>query len=359
MTKKLLVYTDWRVFFSKKYWTSIDIPMRITNDINEFLNSNEDYKVVITSNHTLFPENAVNRSHEVYINYLKEIALKCDLVFANEYELHSETLFLHTSGVNVYWAIPGLINSDYETNIIFNGSRFNSLNSLYDQLPDKLANLNPYTPKEKLFDALLGLEKPHRTFVYDSLHNNNLEELSIISYAGKTKVWIDEPDVITNQDKNTVQNSYDGVSYGHLHDVPWSHIVPISLYNKTAYSIIAETNYFNEFSFYTEKTGKVFLGKRLFVPFCGYRFLSNLRKVGFKTFDGIIDESFDEIQDDNTRWNAAFDQILKLSKMNQQEVLDLAKPILEHNYNHFVQTNWFESTVSQIVNKVKDLTLTS
>lgn len=356
MAKKLIVYTDWRVFYSKKYWLSIDIPIRITNNIDEFLNAEEDYKVVITSNHSLYPADAPNRSHEVYINYLKEIASKCDLVFANEYELHSETLILHTSGSNVFWAIPGLINSDYESNVIFNGSRFNSLNSLYEQVPDKLDNLRPYEPKEKLFDALLGLKKPHRTFVYDALRNSNLKELSVISYAGETGSWIDEPDVVTHQNNNTVQNSYDGVSYGHLNDVPWSHIVPVSLYNKTAYSIIAETNYFNEFSFYTEKTGKAFLGRRLFIPFCGYRFLANLRKVGFQTFDGIIDESFDEIQDDETRWAAAFDQIVALSKMDQQTVLNKARPILDHNYNHFTQTNWFEQTVNQIVHKIVQLT---
>ena len=44
--------------------------------------------------------------------------------------------------------------------------------------------------------------------------------------------------------------------------------------------------------------------------------------------------------DDIKRWQKAFDQVKYLCSQPQQEILQRIKPILEHNYNLFVNKDW-------------------
>ena len=99
-----------------------------------------------------------------------------------------------------------------------------------------------------------------------------------------------------------------------------SRVIPISVFNQTAYSIVAETDFDNTLSMFTEKIAKPMIARRLFVVFSGYQYLHNLRKQGYRTFDGIIDEGYDQIRDDQTRLNAAFEQVLWLCEQDQQQI---------------------------------------
>ena len=112
------------------------------------------------------------------------------------------------------------------------------------------------------------------------------------------------------------------------------------MFNETAYSIVAETDHDNTLSFFSEKTAKPIIAHRLFVVFSGYKFLHNLRSFGFRTFDCVIDESYDLIIDDNRRYAAAFEQVKKLCTMDQQEVYDLIRPVTEHNYELMMSRDW-------------------
>lgn len=349
----LLVYSDWRVFVNGSvYLNSLGIPYTVTKNLEEYLNTPAKFKVAITAR--VFDQVIDNDEWTDFAPFLKNISQSSDLVFLNDHEVHQYADVYPQIGDNVYWLVPAKLNNYFDKNIIFNGGWFRIVSNLYQQLPHRIDQLNPYQPKEKLFDALLGLEKPHRTFIYESIKKNNLEDVSIVSYSGKTGEWLDEPGVIRTAD---LKYSNDMVVYDGI-ETAWSQIIPISVYNQTAYSLIAETEFHNSYSFFTEKTAKPMLSRRLFVPFCGYRFLANLKAVGFKTFDTIIDESFDQIEDHEERWSRAFDQVIKLASMDQQEVLDRARPILEHNYQHCTEINWFENSVYGLLGKVRELTST-
>jgi len=297
----LLIYSDWRVFNQNSYFLeSLSSPYIVTNNLNDYLSATTDYKVAITSQR--FQKVFGQTINEEFIALCNQISRASDLVFIHDPEVHNECQLYPQCGSNVYWAVP---------------------------------------------------EKPHRTFVYDSVINNKLNDQFVLSYYGKTNQWIDTVDTNTIVDKRFTsfnRTMYEGIETG------FSQIIPIDIYNQTAYSIIAETNYDNSFSFFTEKTAKPIISRRLFVPFSGQYFLNNLKKVGFKTFDIVIDESFDQIENYNERWKMAFEQVIKLTKMNQREVLDSIQPILEHNYNLLVNTNWFNQEVNEILNKIKQLT---
>ena len=88
--------------------------------------------------------------------------------------------------------------------------------------------------------------------------------------------------------------------------------------------------------------------KRLFIVFSGYKFLHNLKTLGFKTFDGVIDESYDLIRDDTKRYSAAFEQVRYLCNQNQQVIYNQIQDVLEHNYDLMMNTDWTTFACKQI-----------
>jgi hypothetical protein len=60
-------------------------------------------------------------------------------------------------------------------------------------------------------------------------------------------------------------------------------------------------------------------------------YLANLRKLGFKTFGDVIDESYDTETDALVRWQQAWDQVKWLSEQPQEQILERIRPTVEHN----------------------------
>lgn len=219
----------------------------------------------------------------------------------------------------------------------------------YKKHPEVLSKLRPYAIKEKTFDILLGRCKPHRTAVYNFINENSLNDQVIMTYLKgndtlslkeqDTNGWIWEDDglVLPNHNFNWTVTP---VQY-HGYNMSLSQIVPISIYNQTAYSIVAETNNDNNYSFFTEKIVKPILARRLFIAAGGQYYLRNLRSLGFKTFDGIIDESYDTVADPAQRATLINEQIAYLISQDQQTVLAKAKPIVDHNYRVILGTDWY------------------
>ena len=99
-----------------------------------------------------------------------------------------------------------------------------------------------------------------------------------------------------------------------------------------------ETVYFGRRTHITEKTFKAIALEMPFVLAAPAGSLEYLRGYGFKTFAGILDESYDSEMDDVRRIERVT-QLLKeldnLSVHEQQQIHRACLPIVEHNYNHF------------------------
>ena len=216
-----------------------------------------------------------------------------------------------------------------------------------EQRPNVLNKLRPYDKKPLYFDALLGRHKPHRSLIWNYI-NQNLPKLGVATYVANTycdfnredsKKWIWEHDglVVDQLPKFTIDKViYNGCS------ISLSHIVPISVYNQTAYSVVAETNLDDDYVFFTEKTVKPLLARRLFL-ISGNRYsLKTLKELGFKTFDTIIDETYDTVADYQQRTTMMLHQLKWLCEQDQETILAQAKPIVDHNYIHLTTTDWYE-----------------
>jgi len=87
----------------------------------------------------------------------------------------------------------------------------------------------------------------------------------------------------------------------------------------------------------SEKAGRAFYAKRMFVHFGTVDYLAGLKKLGFETFGNIIDESYDTVQDDIQRWHRAFDQVEFLSQQDHVAIAHRSKPIVDHNHNRLLE----------------------
>ena len=102
--------------------------------------------------------------------------------------------------------------------------------------------------------------------------------------------------------------------------------------------VVTETVFYYDKLHLTEKIFKPIVSKQPFMLLAAPGNLSYLRSYGFKTFDGIIDESYDTIQDPDQRTEAVVDQLAwycNLSDTEKQDIIYALEPIIEHNFRHF------------------------
>ena len=82
------------------------------------------------------------------------------------------------------------------------------------------------------------------------------------------------------------------------------------------------------------------------MAFAGQGFLQLLRDTGFQTFDGIIDESYDNIDTDIDRYVAAMDQVKLICNQPSENILKQIEDIVEHNYHLMINTNWHTALIN-------------
>jgi hypothetical protein len=202
-----------------------------------------------------------------------------------------------------------------------------------------LDQLKPNQPKAKAFDILLGQRRQHRDIVYDYVQTHQLNDQVIMSYIQDYTRPLVEQGFISNIDIKGITHTVSHISY-QGHSMSLSQVIPIDIYNQTAYSLVAETNASNDYNFYTEKIVKPILAERLFLVVAGQHYLKNLQSIGFKTFDNVLDESYDNVADDTLRFNLVCEQMLQLTRMPQSIILDRIKPIVKHNRQVMLETDW-------------------
>lgn len=104
------------------------------------------------------------------------------------------------------------------------------------------------------------------------------------------------------------------------------------------WNVVTETVFYYNKLHLTEKIFKPIVSKQPFMLLAAPGNLAYLRSYGFKTFDGIIDESYDLIQDNDQRVDAVVAQLAwycRLSAVEKQQVIEAIAPIVEYNFHHF------------------------
>ena len=102
--------------------------------------------------------------------------------------------------------------------------------------------------------------------------------------------------------------------------------------------IVTETVYYYNKLHLTEKIFKPIVSKQPFMLLAAPGNLAYLKSYGFKTFDTVIDESYDNILDNDLRIEAVVRQLHWYCNLTPDEKADIIRqlePIIDYNFHHF------------------------
>ena len=191
-------------------------------------------------------------------------------------------------------------------------------------------------PESRIYlaDALFGNPKPHRNTFFKLLRANSMLDRCIVNLFGiykskflttvddKPQQIIDNATVVVDRYINTTDQ---------LNNFFVSQYISLPIMNASWYSIVGETVPDNDCFFVTEKTAKPLMAGRPFIMLGGKHYLKHLRSLGFQTFSPVIDESYDEISNEQERVIAAFNSFRALSELDPEEVYRKLTSVLVHN----------------------------
>lgn len=183
----------------------------------------------------------------------------------------------------------------------------------------------------------------------DAGHNDNIDSMTQNSAYQKSFELFHNKNL-----KNTLPLEYD-VTLSKENPV---FDVYLDKYKSAYLHIVSETVFENtsERYFFSEKIYKPVLFLQPFVVFNRSGSLKKLKQFGFKTFDSIIDESYDNIKNDDERFYSAVNSIKKYLKKDTRKIhKDMRRifPILIHNYYNLKLRN--KDTLSQLLLYLKEL----
>ena len=102
--------------------------------------------------------------------------------------------------------------------------------------------------------------------------------------------------------------------------------------------VVTETVFYYPKLHLTEKIFKPIVSKQPFMLLAAPGNLAYLKSYGFKTFDSVIDESYDTIENNDLRTKAVVEQLhwyCNLTPGEKTDIIQQLEPIIEYNFHHF------------------------
>ena len=124
--------------------------------------------------------------------------------------------------------------------------------------------------------------------------------------------------------------------------LPPAHLNIIKQYDKIFLDLVIETYVMGNTFFPTEKTMRPIIAQTPFIIMGPKNYLSNLKKLGFKTFDQWWNEDYDQLEgaDRIVEIKKRLTDIFSWPQEKLHAVLIEMQPILEFNYNHLMASNF-------------------
>ncbi len=214
-----------------------------------------------------------------------------------------------------------------------------------------------YRPYQYLF--LNGRLRPHRKYLIDQLRHRGLLDHALWSNLGSTvemaftssletaklePIRLLPPEYEIDRARENLKPSLytDGGFVKHqLFNNTWGDaIVNYRCYTDSWFSLVTETIYDYPHTFRTEKIYKPMLMAHPFVVAANPGYLRDLRNAGFKTFDKLIDERYDQIDSPQGRMQRIIDTVHWLcEKSNAAEFWEASRYICKYNQQHLVEYN--------------------
>ena len=230
------------------------------------------------------------------------------------------------------------VKFEYTNDMFFTGPKLYQKNKMCKELLEKL--LPTYQKSvDKHWDLLLGEANENKDWLHNAIQNHPVLDKTFLTYFGKDTnkgYWSDSvvrPKKHTAETLGPFENRFNT-------QIRCSDLLDPAIYNMTYYTAMIETTIHNDFAMFSEKEAKPIIAKRPFVMFGARGQLKAFRSLGFKTFNDVIDESYDLIEDKHERWQKVLDSMLQLTKMNHIKVHNELASVLIHNKEHFENNEW-------------------
>ena len=228
--------------------------------------------------------------------------------------------------------------------------------------PKEIKVSHDYEKKEKWFLNYNRVLRTHRCQLVSELQRHGLTQHGLVSFVPQGEFYkgfdLSPQDVLARDsnlteadckyfleflDKPLVIDEYDITTNGPMVK---------EHFERTILSVITETTWNQGEIFITEKTFRAIAHGHPFIIVGPNGFLGKLRELGFKTFDGILDESYDNIANHRHRLDAIVNEIKRLCnldpvtrKLIYKQLHDIAmqnKQIYENFANGHLQGTLFK-----------------
>lgn len=181
-----------------------------------------------------------------------------------------------------------------------------------------------YNNKDKIFNCLNSAPRWHRVLIYRWLQEKELLNEGFVSFHGTSssnpkgnEINIDYPPYLLSEAfphlisdlKNFLPAEPLRFDSSNDFGNALSNNIPIEVYKRSSLSIITESDFFESSTErFTEKTIKAVAMGLPFIVIGSKKTVRLIRSLGFKTFDNVIDHSYDDL-DDIDRMNASMQTI--------------------------------------------------
>ena len=247
--------------------------------------------------------------------------------------------------------------------------RYFKFENFFQRLMNFDENIESMNCIDKIFDKTIkpykflflnGRMRPHRKWMLQSLRDAGLLEQGLytnlhsrnapvrnLSYMQNGRDLLNEIEPIHYLPEQYEVNSYqiqiskpcDNIDVKHhLFNNEWgeAYIKP-EPYIDTYFSIVSETVFFGTDSFRTEKIWKPIIMGHPWICIANEGFYTDLRNMGFQTFENIIDENFDQIADPQLRIERIGVIIKDICTGNMSEFLAECKSVCKYNQQHMLE----------------------
>jgi hypothetical protein len=276
-------------------------------------------------------------------------------------------LFYYSEGDNPYIIDAHLTKQCSEHGIPRNQIKFISANSeaskidnfftvVDDELLYRYRNKNfisaRYTeePRDKKYTALVRMHKFWRANTMATLWQKRLDTDGYFAYGDTTdsgELENDNPIEVDNyfglrQLTKTFMTTIPFEADSMSDDDRNNHALHVNEHFENAYiNIVLESHMDVDQSngvFLTEKTFKPIKHSQMFIIFGACGSLQLLRDMGYKTFDHVLDNSYDLIENTTERWKTAMDMVLNVLDNRKDDIHKMyinCKDDINHNTKHY------------------------
>lgn len=207
--------------------------------------------------------------------------------------------------------------------------------------------IREYTYDFVSYNRIINYDRSYRIYWVSKLTELGLLDQGQVSFNVTDNMFDDWHDEVASADTKLSSHACRHIKQ-HLTDVsklvidhaelPGSASADIPRTVDALWHIVTETVFYYNKLHLTEKIFKPIASKQPFMLIAAPGNLAYLKSYGFKTFDCVIDESYDTILDNDLRIDAVAQELKRLCNMTSKEkqtVLEAIMPIVEYNFHHF------------------------